>query len=93
MLDYGTITGPQGIVFTGFIAAVRHQDQTKPELTLDSGTLTQPDGRVFTGDFSIIFQEGSVLSFYPITAGAQLPFSLSPHIFRGTISFGSTIEP
>ena len=61
MLDYGTVTGPQGITFTGFIAAVRHQDETMPELALDSGTLTQPDGRVFTGEFSILYQEGSVL--------------------------------
>ena len=92
MLDYGTIAGNQGILFTGFIAAVRHQDQTTPEIALDSGTLTQPDGRVFTGDFSIIFPEGSVLSFSQIPVGAQLPFSLSPHIFRGTISFGTTID-
>ena len=61
LLDYGTITGPQNITFTGFIAAVRHQHQTIFELALDSGTLTQPDGRVFTGNFSIIFPEGSVL--------------------------------
>jgi hypothetical protein len=93
LLDYGTITGPQGITFTGFIAAVRHQYQTIPELALDSGTLTQPDGRVFTGEFSIIFPEGSALSFSQIPVGAQLPFSLSPHIFRGTISFGTSIDP
>jgi hypothetical protein len=70
MLDYGAIAGPEGIVFTDFIAAVSHQDQIIPELALDSGTLTQPDGRVFTGDFSIIFTEGSVLSFSPIPSGA-----------------------
>lgn len=73
MLDYGTIAGPEGIVFTGFIAAVSLKDQIDqitPELALDSGTLTQPDGRVFTGDFSIIFPEGSVLSFSPIPSGA-----------------------
>jgi hypothetical protein len=61
LLDYGTVIGPQGITFTGFIAAVRHQDETMPELALDSGTLTQPDGRVLTGEFSILYQEGSVL--------------------------------
>ena len=80
-------------MFTGFVAAVMHQNQTTPELALDSGTLTQPDGKVFAGDFSIIYPEGSVLTFSPIPAGAQLPFSVSPHIFRGTISIGTTLEP
>jgi hypothetical protein len=94
LLDYGTVTGPQGITFTGFIAAVRDYDETMPELALDSGTLTQPDGRVFTGEFSILYQEGSVLLFSKISdEGVQLQFSLSPHIFRGTISSGNTIDP
>ena len=30
VLDYGIVTGPQGVTFTGFIAAVRHQYQTIP---------------------------------------------------------------
>jgi hypothetical protein len=99
------VTGPQGITFTGFIAAVTHQNHiipesaldsdalTQPELALDSGTLTQPDGRVLKGDFSIAFPEGTILSYSQIPVGAQFSFTLSPHIFRGTISSGMTIDP
>lgn len=79
-LDYGTVTGPQGITFTGYIAAVRHQyiipeleldpgTSAQPKLALDQGTLTQPDGRVLTGDFSITFPERTVLSFSQIPQG------------------------
>jgi hypothetical protein len=93
ILDYGTVTGPYCITFIGFIAAVRHQYQTIPELALDSGELTQPNGRVLTGDFSIIYPEGSVLSFFQIPVGAQFSFSVSPHIFRGTISNGIMTDP
>ncbi len=66
-LDYGRVTGPSGFIFTGYLAAVKTDYNTIPEIFFDCGTLNLPGGFVFTGDFSITFRENSLLSFKPIT--------------------------
>ncbi len=52
VLDYGKVARDGRIVFEGYVAAVRNQNQQEPQIVLDEGTFTDENGEKFVGKFS-----------------------------------------
>jgi hypothetical protein len=85
ILDYGIVSGPNGLEYTGYLAAVKTNLEIIPEIVLDRGILKLPDGRVLNGEFSITFSYGAVLFFESL--GSDLSFSKNHYVFRGSIKY------
>ena len=55
-LDYGKVKRDGKIIFEGYVAAVRDQNQQDPpQIVLDEGTFTDENGEKFVGKFSQMY--------------------------------------
>jgi len=63
-LDYGKVTRDGKIIFEGYVAAVRDQNQQEPpQIVLDEGTFTDENGEKFVGNFSQMYQKDKTLDY------------------------------
>jgi hypothetical protein len=64
VIDYGKVTRNGRIVFEGYVAAVRDQNQQDPpQIVLDEGTFTDENGEKFVGKFSQLYPKDTKLHY------------------------------
>jgi hypothetical protein len=63
-LDYGKVTRDGRIIFEGYVAAVRDQNQQDPpQIVLDEGIFTDENGEKFFGKFSQMYPKDKTLHY------------------------------
>jgi hypothetical protein len=63
-LDYGKVTRDGKIIFEGYVAAVRDQNQQNPpQIVLDEGTFTDENGEKFIGKFSQMYPKDKTMNY------------------------------
>lgn len=67
VLDYGKVTRNGKVIYEGYVAALRDQNQQDiPQIVLDEGTFIDESGEKFVGKFSQLFPKDTALHYSPV---------------------------